>query len=630
MAGKFHREDESAGAPAPAAPSPRTPAAAAAPRDLSLIRNFSIIAHIDHGKTTLSDRLLELTGAVAKRDQRDQLLDDMDLERERGITIKAHPVTMTYTARDGKTYEFNFIDTPGHVDFSYEVSRSLAACEGALLVVDSTQGVQAQTVAHAFLAASHNVRMIPVLNKTDMPASDPDSVARQIEDIFAIPAEEDFRVSAKTGAGVPEVLEALVERIPPPKSEYPGEIRALVFDSEYDTFRGGIVYLRVFDGTLRRGDRIRLLGTGRDYEIQEVGVFNPKLCPCAELGAGQVGYVMANIKNAAEIRIGDTVTSARNPTDHPLPGFQAVRPMVFTGLYPIDSDDYEKLKYSLEKLSLNDSSFQYQNESSVALGFGFRCGFLGLLHMEIVQERLRREYDCDIVATYPGVVYRVYLRDGTLKEIDNPVFLPDPTEIDRIEEPLVRVYLICMGDQIGDMMKLVMDKRGTLSKTESLDAKRVMLTCLMPLNEILIDFHDRLKSVSRGYASMDYEPAGYQAEDLVRLDILVHGEIVEAFSCIVHRSKAEARGRQICEVLVDIIPPQQFAIAIQAAIGAKIIARTTVRPFRKDVTAKCYGGDITRKRKLLEKQKEGKKRMKQFGKVGIPQEAFIAVLKSKN
>ena len=630
MAGKFHREDEAAGAPAPAAPTPRTPAEAAAPRDLSLIRNFSIIAHIDHGKTTLSDRLLELTGAVAKRDQRDQLLDDMDLARERGITIKAHPVTMAYTARDGKTYEFNFIDTPGHVDFSYEVSRSLAACEGALLVVDSTQGVQAQTVAHAFLAASHNVRMIPVLNKTDMPASDPDSVARQIEDIFAIPADEDFRVSAKTGAGVPEVLEALVERIPPPKSEYPGETRALVFDSEYDTFRGGIVYLRVFDGTLRRGDRIRLLGTGRDYEIQEVGVFNPKLSPCAELGAGQVGYVMANIKNAAEIRIGDTVTSARKPTEHPLPGFQAVRPMVFTGLYPIDSDDYEKLKYSLEKLSLNDSSFQYQNESSVALGFGFRCGFLGLLHMEIVQERLRREYDCDIVATYPGVVYRVYLRDGTLKEIDNPVFLPDPTEIDRIEEPVVRVYLICMGDQIGDMMKLVMDKRGTLSKTESLDAKRVMLTCLMPLNEILIDFHDRLKSVSRGYASMDYEPAGYQPEDLVRLDILVHGEIVEAFSCIVHRTKAEARGRQICEVLVDIIPPQQFAIAIQAAIGAKIIARTTVRPFRKDVTAKCYGGDITRKRKLLEKQKEGKKRMKQFGKVGIPQEAFIAVLKSKN
>lgn len=631
MPSKFHRED---GPESPARPSHPTPApmpeGLALPQDLSLIRNFSIIAHIDHGKTTLSDRLLELTGAISKREQRDQLLDDMDLERERGITIKAHPVTMTYKARNGRTYEFNFIDTPGHVDFSYEVSRSLAACEGALLVVDSTQGVEAQTVAHAFLAAGHNVKIIPVLNKTDMPASDPESVARQIEDIFAIPAEEDFHVSAKTGAGVPDVLEALVERIPPPTSEYPAELRALVFDSEYDTFRGGIVYVRLFDGSVRRGDRIRLLETGKDYEVQEVGIFNPKLCPRDALHAGQVGYLMANIKNASEIKIGDTLTLSRAPTAHPLSGFQAMHPMVFTGLYPIDADDYEKLKYSLEKLSLNDSSFQYQNESSVALGFGFRCGFLGLLHMEIVQERLRREYDCDIIATYPGVVYHVYLHDGTLKEVDNPVFLPDPTEIDRIEEPLVRAYLICMGDQIGDMLKLVMDKRGILDKTESLDAKRVMLTCLLPLNEILIDFHDRLKSLSRGYASMDYEPAGYRADDLVRLDILVHGEVVEAFSCIVHRNKAEARGRQICEVLVDIIPAQQFAIAIQAAIGAKIIARTTVRPYRKDVTAKCYGGDITRKRKLLEKQKEGKKRMKQFGKVSIPQQAFIAVLKSKN
>ena len=628
MAEKFHRETDLDG-PAPAAPAPAASPVPAA-TDLSLIRNFSIIAHIDHGKTTLSDRLLELTGAIPKRDQRDQLLDDMDLERERGITIKAHPVTMNYRARDGKTYEFNFIDTPGHVDFSYEVSRSLAACEGALLVVDSTQGVEAQTVAHAFLAAAHNVRIIPVLNKTDMPAADPEGVARQIEDIFAIPADEDFSVSAKTGAGVPDVLEALVERIPPPKSEHPGEVRALVFDSEYDTFRGGIIYVRMFDGAIRKGDRIRLLGTGKDYEIQEVGVFNPKLSPQPLLGPGQVGYLMANIKNAAEIKIGDTVTSARAPTPHPLSGFQAMHPMVFTGLYPIDADDYEKLKFSLEKLSLNDSSFQYQNESSVALGFGFRCGFLGLLHMEIVQERLRREYDCNIIATYPGVIYRVHLKDGSLKEIDNPVFLPDPTEIDSIEEPVVRAFLICMGDQIGDMMKLVMDKRGSLEKTESLDAKRVMLTCILPLNEILIDFHDRLKSISRGYASMDYEPAGYRPDDLVKLDILVHGEVVEAFSCIVHRTKAEARGRQICEILVDIIPPQQFAIAIQAALGAKIIARTTVRPFRKDVTAKCYGGDVSRKRKLLEKQKEGKKRMKQFGKVSIPQEAFIAVLKSKN
>ena len=624
MATKFYKEDGDAAAETP------VPAAPAGPgQELARIRNFSIIAHIDHGKTTLSDRLLELTESVAMRDRRDQLLDDMDLERERGITIKAHPVTMKYKARDGQTYEFNFIDTPGHVDFSYEVSRSLSACEGALLVVDATQGVEAQTVAHAFLAAANQVKIIPVLNKTDMAAADPDTVEQQIEDIFAIPREECFRVSAKTGAGVAEVLEALVERIPPPESRHPGEVRALVFDSEYDTFRGGVIYVRMFDGAIRRGDRIRMMGSGKDYEVKEVGVFTPKLLPVDVLDAGQVGYLMANIKNTAEIQVGDTVTSARLPTTHPLAGFKAMHPMVFTGLYPIDADDYEKLKYSLEKLALNDSSFQYQTESSVALGFGFRCGFLGLLHMEIVQERLRREYDCDIIATYPGVVYRVRMNDGSVKEVDNPVFLPDPTEYEAIEEPVVKMFLICLGEQIGDMMKLVMDKRGTIDRTESLDAKRVMLTCTMPLNEILIDFHDRLKSLSRGYASMDYEEAGYREDDLVKLDILVHGDAVEAFSCIVHRDKAEARGRQICEVLVDLIPPQQFAIAVQAAIGAKIIARTTVRAYRKDVTAKCYGGDITRKRKLLEKQKEGKKRMKQFGKVGIPQEAFIAVLKTK-
>ncbi len=624
MATKFYREDGDGPAETP------VPAAPAGPgQELARIRNFSIIAHIDHGKTTLSDRLLELTESVAMRDRRDQLLDDMDLERERGITIKAHPVTMKYKARDGRTYEFNFIDTPGHVDFSYEVSRSLSACEGALLVVDATQGVEAQTVAHAFLAAANQVKIIPVLNKTDMAAADPDTVEQQIEDIFAIPRDECFRVSAKTGGGVAAVLEALVERIPPPESKHPGEVRALVFDSEYDTFRGGVIYVRMFDGAIRRGDRIRMMGTGKDYEVKEVGVFTPKLLPVDVLDAGQVGYLMANIKNTAEIQVGDTVTAARQPTTHPLAGFKAMHPMVFTGLYPIDADDYEKLKYSLEKLALNDSSFQYQTESSVALGFGFRCGFLGLLHMEIVQERLRREYDCDIIATYPGVVYRVRMNDGAVKEVDNPVFLPDPTEYEAIEEPVVKMFLICLGEQIGDMMKLVMDKRGVIDRTESLDAKRVMLTCTMPLNEILIDFHDRLKSLSRGYASMDYEEAGYREDDLVKLDILVHGDAVEAFSCIVHRDKAEARGRQICEVLVDLIPPQQFSIAIQAAIGAKIIARTTVRAYRKDVTAKCYGGDITRKRKLLEKQKEGKKRMKQFGKVGIPQEAFIAVLKTK-
>jgi GTP-binding protein LepA len=624
---KFYKENEELTA---REVMPRAEAKAVHAPDLSHIRNFSIIAHIDHGKTTLSDRLLELTGAVAKRDQRDQLLDDMDLERERGITIKAHPVTMKYTAKDGRVYEFNFIDTPGHVDFSYEVSRSLAACEGALLVVDATQGVEAQTVANAFLAINQHIKIIPVLNKADMPAADMETVGRQIEDIFAISHEECLAISAKTGAGVADVLEALVERIPPPQSTYPNDLRALVFDSEYDTFRGGMIYVRIFDGSIRRGDRIRLMGSGKDYEVQEVGIFTPKPQPVEQLQAGQVGYFLANIKATSEIQIGDTVTTARNPTEHPLPGFKAMHPMVFTGLYPIDGDDYEKLKYSLEKLALNDSSFQYQTESSVALGFGFRCGFLGLLHMEIVQERLRREYDCDMIATYPGVVYRVLMNDGTVKEVDNPVFLPEPTEIAAIEEPIVKLFLICLGEQIGDMMKLVMDKRGTIDRTESLDTKRVMLTCTMPLNEILIDFHDRLKSLSRGYASMDYEAAGYREDDLVKLDILVHGEVVEAFSCIVHRDKAEARGRQICEVLVDIIPPQQFAIAIQAAIGAKIIARTTVRAYRKDVTAKCYGGDITRKRKLLEKQKAGKKRMKQFGKVGIPQEAFIAVLKSKH
>ena len=623
MAMKFYREEDAAAAPA----TPEAPARTAP--QLAQIRNFSIIAHIDHGKTTLSDRLLELTDAVASRERRDQMLDDMELERERGITIKAHPVRMAYKARDGQVYQFNFIDTPGHVDFSYEVSRSLSACEGALLLVDATQGVEAQTVAHAYLAINNHVKIIPVLNKTDMPTADAESVERQIEDMFAIPREECLRVSAKTGDGVVEVLEAIVERIPPPVSEHPGEVRGLVFDSEYDPFRGGVIYVRMFDGAIRRGERIRLMGSGKDYEIKEVGVFTPKFEPVEALEAGQVGYFMANIKNVNEIEIGDTVTSTRQPTEHPLAGFRTMHPMVFTGLYPIDADDYEKLKFSLEKLALNDSSFQYQVESSVALGFGFRCGFLGLLHMEIVQERLRREYDCDIIATYPGVVYRVLMNDGSTREVDNPILLPQPTEYQTIEEPIVKMFLICMGDQIGDMMKLVMDKRGTIDRTESLDTKRVMLTCTLPLNEILIDFHDRLKSLSRGYASMDYEEAGYREGDLVKLDILVHGEPVEAFSCIVHRDKAEARGRQICEVLVDIIPPQQFSIAIQAAIGAKIIARTTVRAYRKDVTAKCYGGDVTRKRKLLEKQKEGKKRMKQFGKVGIPQEAFIAVLKTQ-
>jgi len=596
--------------------------------DLSHIRNFCIIAHIDHGKSTLADRMLEQTNSIDKRQFRDQVLDDMDLERERGITIKAHPVTMFYKARNGEQYQFNLIDTPGHVDFSYEVSRSLSACEGALLVVDATQGVEAQTVAHTFLASEQNVALIPVLNKIDMPSANVKEVSKQVEDVLAIPMHESFQVSAKTGSGVADVLEAIVRDVPPPKGDPEGLTRALVFDSEYDTFRGVIVYVRVIDGDISAGNIIRLMGTGRDYEVKEVGRFSPKPVPTEALHTGEVGYLVANIKVASEIRIGDTITKAKQPARDPLPGFKEFRPMVFTGLYPVDGDDYEKLKSSIDKLALNDSSFVYQAESSVALGFGFRCGFLGLLHMEIVQERLRREYALNIIATYPGVIYRVYQQDGTMIELDNPMRLPDPTRIERIEEPLVKAYIICHNEHIGDILQLVMDKRGEVEKTDSLDTRRVMLTCILPLNEILIDFHDRLKSLSHGYASMDYEHLGYRPSDLVKMDILVHSEVVEAFSCIIHRDKAAFRGRQMCKTLRDLIPPHMFSIAVQAAINKKIIARETVRALRKDVTAKCYGGDVSRKRKLLEKQKEGKRKLKQFGQVSIPQEAFISVLKT--
>ena len=596
--------------------------------DTQHIRNFCIIAHIDHGKSTLADRLLDLTGTLAKRDQRAQVLDDMDLERERGITIKAHPVTMTYKAQDGQEYEFNLIDTPGHVDFSYEVSRSLSACEGALLVVDTTQGVEAQTVAHTFLASDHGIHLVPVLNKIDMPAADVETVKKQIEDILALPAADALQVSAKTGLGVEAVLEAIVRQIPPPKATPGAPTRALVFDSEYDTFRGGMVYVRVFDGSLKKGDRIRLMSMLRDYEVKEVGRFMPHPVPVPTLNAGDVGYLLANIKEASEIRIGETITGSDRPATEALPGFKEFRPMVFAGLYPVDGNDYEHLKASIEKLALNDSSFAYQPESSAALGFGFRCGFLGLLHMEIIQERLRREYDLDIISTYPSVIYRVFLRDGTMIEVDNPIKLPDLGQIEHMEEPMITAFVLCQNEIIGDMLHLVMDRRGAITKTESLDTKRVMLTCTLPLNEILLDFNDRLKSVSHGYASMDYEPAGYQPADLVKMDILVHSEVVEAFSCIIHRDKAPTRGRQICEKLKDIVPAQMFNVALQAAIGGKIIARETIKAARKDVTAKCYGGDITRKRKLLEKQKEGKKKMKQIGSVSLPQEAFIAVLKT--
>jgi len=595
--------------------------------DLEHIRNFSIIAHIDHGKTTLSDRLLHRTGTISTRDMQDQLLDSMDLERERGITIKAHPVTMEYKAPDGQTYELNLIDTPGHVDFSYEVSRSLNACEGALLIVDAAQGVEAQTVANVHLAMKQNLEIIPVINKIDLPHANVAQVRQQLEDILAIPGESAIAASAKEGVGTDEILEAIVQRIPPPKPTGAASLQALCFDSYYDTYRGVVTHIRVFNGEIKAGLQVKLLHTGKSYEVKEVGSFNPKPFSRPQLSAGETGYVVANIKTPSEVRMGDTFTDARNPSPA-LPGFQEIHPMVFSGIYPINTGDYEQLKVNLGKLQLNDSAFVFQPETSVALGFGFRCGFLGLLHLEIVQERLRREYDMDIIATYPSVIYRVHLTDGTMKEVDNPAFLPEPTYIDRIEEPMVKVFLICPNTHIGDMMALVSEKRGMIEHTETLDALRVMLTGLVPLSEILIDFHDRIKSLTRGYGSMDYEHADYQLANMVKLDMLVNGEPVDAFSCIVHRDKAEGRGRALAAKLREVIPRQQYQVAIQAAIGGKVIARETVSALRKDVTAKCYGGDITRKRKLLEKQKEGKKRMKSIGRVNIPQQAFIEVLKA--
>ncbi len=598
--------------------------------DLSHVRNFCIIAHIDHGKSTLADRMLDVTQTIEARERKEQILDSMDLERERGITIKAHPVTMRYQAEDGQLFQFNLIDTPGHVDFSYEVSRSLAACEGALLVVDAAQGVEAQTVANTHLALEQGLTIIPVLNKIDLPSADVPEVIRQIEEVLSIPMDDCLKVSAKTGMGIGPVMEAIVKQIPPPRGKVDGPLRALVFDSTYDAFRGVITYVRVIDGALSKGDKIRLLSTGKDYEVKETGIFTPKPLAVNSMKAGDVGYLIGNIKDTAEIKIGDTVTRTDRPSKDPLPGFKQVQPMVFSGIYPVNTSDYEKLKASLDKLILNDSSFHYQAESSVALGLGFRCGFLGLLHMEIIQERLRREYDMDIITTYPGVIYQVYLTNGEMVEVDNPAHLPEITSIDHIEEPKVNAFIICPNEFIGDIMQLVMDKRGELEKTDTLDSRRVMLTCNIPLNEILIDFHDRLKSISRGYASMDYEHIGYFEDHLVKMDIMVHGEVVDAFSCIVHRDKAVERGRQMCKALKEVIPSQMFAVPIQAAIQKQIIARETIRALRKDVTAKCYGGDITRKRKLLERQKEGKKRMKQIGKVSIPQEAFISVLKSTN
>jgi GTP-binding protein LepA len=598
--------------------------------DLKHIRNFCIIAHIDHGKSTLADRMLELTHTVEDRLMREQLLDNMDLERERGITIKSHPVTMRYESDSGETFEFNLIDTPGHVDFTYEVSRSMAACEAAILVVDAAQGVEAQTVANTYLAIDRGLEIIPVLNKVDLPNADPDGVAQQIEDILGIDTSANLRISAKTGEGIRAVMEAVIELCPAPKGSRAKDEspRALVFDSIYDAFRGVVTYVRVMDGQLKAGDAVKLMSTGATTQLKEVGIFSPKQVPQDVLFAGQVGYLIGTLKTPADIQVGDTVTSNKSPADKPLPGFSPIKSMVFSGLYPVDTSEYEKCRQSLDKLALNDAAFTYHSESSTALGFGFRCGFLGLLHMEVIQERLRREFDLDIISTHPGVVYRVYTKDGEMTEIDNPVFLPDPSKIDHIEEPMIVAFIICMNENIGDLLRLIMDRRGEVTKTESIDISRVMLTCSLPLNEILTDFHDNLKSATKGYASMDYEHSGYQTSPIVKMEILLNSEPVDAFATLVHQDKAVERGRQICKALSNAIPSHMFTIPVQAALGRTVIARETIRAFRKDVTAKLYGGDVTRKKKLLEKQKAGKKKMKQFGKVNVPQSAFISVLKT--
>jgi GTP-binding protein LepA len=596
---------------------------------IELTRNFCIIAHIDHGKTTLSDRLLERTGTIQDRERQDQLLDSMDLERERGITIKAHPVAMRYTSKSGETYRLNLLDTPGHVDFSYEVSRSLAACEGALLVIDAAQGVEAQTVANVHLAHKQGLTIVPIINKIDLPNADVPSVLRQVEEILAIPAEEAIQASAKMGMGIEEILEAIVKRIPAPQSPPDETLRALVFDSVFDVYRGVIGYVRVVSGTVEAGHGIMLMSNDARHEIKEVGVFTPKMRVQERLNPGDVGYFIANIKSTADIKIGDTITDQRHSAREPLPGFQEIHPMVFSGIYPINTGDFEHLKTAIGKLRLNDSAFIYQPESSVALGFGFRCGFLGLLHMEIIQERLRREYNMDIIATSPSVIYEILTTRDEKVLIDNPAHLPDPSLIAEIREPIVSAYVLCPNENIGDILQLILEKRGQMERTESLDTRRVMLHCELPLNEILVDFNDKIKSITRGYGSMDYEHAGYRAAKLVKLDLLVNGEPVDAFSTIVHKDRAEARGRQLAAKLKEVIPRQLYAVAIQAAIGGKIIARESVSALRKNVTAKCYGGDITRKRKLLEKQKEGKKRMKSIGKINIPQEAFIEVLKAQ-
>ena len=591
------------------------------------IRNFSIIAHIDHGKSTLADRLIERTGAIAAREMEAQVLDSMDLERERGITIKAQTVRLEYTAKNGEVYELNLIDTPGHVDFTYEVSRSLAACEGALLVVDATQGVEAQTLANVYMALEHDLEIIPVINKIDLPSADPDKVKQEIEEVIGLDASDAVLASAKTGLGIDEILEAIVARIPSPKGEVENPLRALIFDSYFDSYKGVIAHIRLMDGEIKKGMALKMMATGKVFEVTDVGCFRPALTEVPRLGPGDVGFVAGSLKNVRDVRVGDTITTAASPASEPLPGYRGVTPMVYCGLYPVDSADYDSLKDALEKLQLNDAALVFEPETSIALGFGYRCGFLGLLHMDVVQERLEREYHLQLITTAPSVIYHVYQTDGTMIAVDNPAKLPPPQKIDHLEEPYVKATVIVPNDYVGAVMQVSQDKRGEYKSMDYLDVNRVMLVYHIPLSEIIYDYFDQLKSQTRGYASLDYELAGYQAAKLVKLDILLNGEPVDALSTIVFADQAAYRGRLLASKLREIIPKQMFEIPIQAAVGSKIVARENVRAFRKDVLAKCYGGGITRKRKLLEKQKEGKKRMKSVGSVEVPQEAFMAVLK---